>query len=99
MTKKPKAENLTEPVTLKIVSVGNSKGIRIPSAILLRQGMSHEVELIETLEGILLRGKEPDKLSFEESFAEMAKDAEVLAENREIMEGTVGDGLEKEVNF
>jgi antitoxin MazE len=95
MPNNPESENLTGPVTLKIVSVGNSKGVRIPSAILRRQGMAHEVELIETLEGILLRGKESDKLSFEDAFAQMAKDQEAMVEVED-MESTIGDGLEKD---
>ena len=78
--------------TVKIVSVGNSKGVRIPSEILRRQGISDEVDLVETIEGLLLRPKRNDTLSFEEAFAEMAKDQQALAEIRE-MEGTVSDGL------
>jgi len=78
--------------TIKIVSVGNSKGVRIPSEILRRQGISDEVDLVETIEGLLLRPKRNDLLSFEEAFAEMAKDHEALAEIRG-MEGTASDGL------
>lgn len=77
---------------LKIVPVGNSKGVRIPSAILRRQGMENEVECIETIDGILLRAVKAQELSFEEAFAQMAKDQEALAEVREF-EGTLGDGL------
>jgi antitoxin component of MazEF toxin-antitoxin module len=80
---------------LKIVSVGNSKGVRLPSDILRRQGFSKEVECIETIEGLLLRPKKTEVLSFEDAFAEMAKDREALAEIRE-MEGTLSDGLEKD---
>jgi hypothetical protein len=43
------------PELLKIVAIGNSKGIRIPSAILRRQGIVNEVECIKTLDGVLLR--------------------------------------------
>jgi hypothetical protein len=80
---------------LKIVSVGNSKGIRIPGDILRRQGMCKEVECVETIDGILLRAKKTNELSFEEAFAEMAKDREALAEVRQ-MDGTIGDGLEQD---
>jgi antitoxin MazE len=78
---------------LKIVAVGNSKGVRIPSAILRRQGMVNEVECIETLDGVLLRPVKTQELSFEEAFAQMAKDQEDLDEVHEF-EGTLGDGLE-----
>jgi antitoxin MazE len=80
---------------LKIVPIGNSKGVRIPSAILRRQGIETEVECIETLDGILLRPINTGQLSFEEAFAQMAKDREALVEARQL-EGTLGDGLERD---
>lgn len=83
-------------MTLKIVSVGNSKGVRIPSDILRRQGMANEVDCIETMDGILLRARRATTdLSFEEAFDQMANDQEALDEIRE-MEGTIGDGLERD---
>jgi antitoxin MazE len=78
---------------LKIVPIGNSKGVRIPSAILRRQGIADEVECIETIDGVLLRPIKTQELSFEDAFAQMAKDQKALAEVREF-EGTLGDGLE-----
>jgi len=89
------ADKSIGPVTLKIVSVGNSKGVRIPSAILRRQGISNEVECIETIDGLLLRAKRSTELTFEDAFAQMAKDQEALAEVREL-EGTISDGLEQD---
>jgi antitoxin MazE len=79
---------------LKVVPIGNSKGVRLPSAILRRLGIKDEVECIETLDGVLLRPINTDQLSFEEAFAQMAKDPEALAEVRQL-EGTLGDGLER----
>ena len=81
------------PELLKIVAIGNSKGVRIPSAILRRQGIVNEVECIETLDGVLLRPIKSQELSFEDAFAQMAKDQEALDEVHEF-EGTLGDGLE-----
>jgi antitoxin MazE len=78
---------------LKVVPIGNSKGVRLPSAILRRLGIKDEVECIETLDGVLLRPINTDQLSFEEAFAQMALDREALAEVRQL-EGTLGDGLE-----
>jgi antitoxin MazE len=79
---------------LKIVPIGNSKGVRIPSAMLRRQGIVDEVECIETLDGVLLRAKKTQELSFEDAFAQMAQDREALAEVREL-EGTLTDDLEQ----
>jgi antitoxin MazE len=78
---------------LKIVAIGNSKGVRIPNAILRRQGIVNEVECIETLDGVLLRPIKSQELSFEDAFAQIAKDQEALDEVHEF-EGTLGDGLE-----
>jgi antitoxin MazE len=80
---------------LKVVPIGNSKGVRIPSAVLRRQGIENEVECIETLEGVLLRPVKTTELSFEAAFAEMAHDRGVMDEVHD-MEGTVGDGLERD---
>jgi antitoxin MazE len=78
---------------LKVVPIGNSKGVRIPSAILRRQGIEGEVECIETLDGVLLRPIKTTELSFEAAFAEMARDREVMDEVHD-MDGTINDGLE-----
>lgn len=80
---------------LKVIPIGNSKGVRIPSAVLRRQGIEKEVECIETVDGILLRPKKSKGMSFDEAFAQMANDREALAEVREL-EGTLGDGLEED---
>ena len=65
------------------------------SAILRRQGIGNEVECIETLDGVLLRPIKSQELSFEDAFAQMAKDQEALDEVHEF-EGTLGDGLEQD---
>ena len=77
---------------LKVVPVGNSKGVRLPSAVLRRYKIEDELEMIETADGILLRPKLSGKLSFEESFAEMAA---LGAQGTEIDEfdGTLSDGI------
>jgi antitoxin MazE len=80
---------------LKVVPIGNSKGVRLPSAILRRQGIEGEVECVETVDGLLLRPVKSAEMSFEAAFAEMAKDREALSEARE-MEGSLGDGLERD---
>jgi antitoxin MazE len=80
---------------LKIVPVGNSKGIRIPSSVIRRYGIRDEIELIEMAEGLLLRPIESNKLSLEESFREMAALPEAIAE-AESLQGTLADGLEED---
>ena len=79
--------------TLKVVPVGNSKGVRLPIGVLRRYHVEEELELIEAPDGILLRPKRFDKLSFEESFREMAN-LGVQGSEIDEFDGTLGDGLE-----
>lgn len=60
----------------KLVQIGNSKGIRLPKAMILRAGIGENV-LIEEAEGnIIIRPKTEDKLSWEDTFKAMAADTE-----------------------
>ena len=61
---------------VKLVRIGNSQGIRIPKALLQRYGFSTSLVLEETEQGILLRKKREDKLSWEETFKAMAGEGE-----------------------
>jgi len=78
---------------LKVVAIGNSRGIRIPSSIIRRYGIEDKVQLLETAEGLLLRPVGSEKLSLEESFREMAGDPGAMAEAKSF-QGTLADGLE-----
>ena len=80
---------------LKVVEIGNSRGVRIPSRLIQRYGIEDELQLLEIAEGLLLRPVRSGKLSFEESFREMAADSDAQAEATSL-EGTLADGLEVE---
>src|SRR6266581_42126 len=75
---------------LKLTRIGNSKGVRLPVALIKRYGFSGWLagELRE--EGLLLRPKRQTKLSWEETAREMAASDENWAE----WDSTVADGLE-----
>jgi antitoxin MazE len=78
---------------LKLVTIGNSQGVRLPKALLSRYHFQQEIRAVETADGILLQPVEADKLSWEEGFLQSA------SENREELaawEGTLEDGLEPE---
>jgi antitoxin MazE len=81
--------------TLKVIKVGNSRGVRLPNEVLKRYQIGNEVEMIQTSEGVLLRPVQASKLSFEESFQEMALDKAVVSELSDL-DGTLADGLENE---
>ena len=61
---------------IKLVPIGNSRGIRIPKALIQKYGFTQSVVLEETDRGILLRNKEDDKLSWTDTYKEMAKEDE-----------------------
>lgn len=77
---------------LKLVPIGNSKGIRIPKPLLQKYGMSGTLLLEETPDGLLLRNGDQEQLSWEETYQAMA----VTREGWGDFEETVGDGLDDE---
>ena len=75
---------------VKLVVIGDSKGIRIPKKLLQKYGFNNLLLLEETDKGLLLRKKEDDKLSWEETFKAMAEAKEDWSD----FDTTVLDGLE-----
>jgi antitoxin MazE len=75
---------------IKLVSIGNSKGVRLPKLILQKYGFADELLLEETERGILLRKVDDEKLSWEETFREMAQEREDWQD----FENIVLDGIE-----
>ena len=76
----------------KLVAIGNSKGVRIPKALLQRYGLKDSLLIEETERGLLLRNKEENKLSWEDTYKAMADEKE----HWEDFDGTLLDGLEDE---
>jgi antitoxin MazE len=77
---------------VKLVPIGNSQGVRIPKALLAKYGLSDSLVLEETDRGILLRKKQEDKLSWEDTFKAMAEEGEDWTD----FDDTLPDGLEEE---
>ena len=48
---------------IKLVAIGNSRGIRLPKGLLQKYGWTDSLVLEETENGVFLYGKEQDKLS------------------------------------
>jgi antitoxin MazE len=65
-------------VELKVTRIGNSRGVRLPAALLRRYRIGAIVTLEERSEGILLRPTGPavEKLSWEDTAREMAAGGE-----------------------
>lgn len=86
--------NQLRTIDVKIVPIGNSKGVRIPKALLQKYGLKNSLLIEETEKGLLLRNKEESKLSWEETFKAMADEKEQWDD----FDATLLDGLEDE-NF
>jgi len=77
---------------IKLIPIGNSKGVRIPKALLQKYGLNNSLLLEETDEGLLLRKKEDSKLSWEDTYKAMANEKE----DWDDFETTLLDGLKDE---
>ncbi len=86
MEKKIRTKNV------KLIPIGNSKGIRLPKEILQKYGFSESVVLEEKKEGILLHRKEDDKLTWEETFKAMSEEKK----DWDDLDVTLMDGLDDE---
>lgn len=74
---------------IKLVAVGNSRGVRLPRELLRKYGISDVLVLEERSEGILLRGSSSAKKSLDQTFAEMAAAQEDWSD----LDGVAADGL------
>ena len=75
---------------VKLIAIGNSKGIRLPKALLQKYGWGESLVLEETEEGIFLYSNEKNKLSWKETYRAMAADREDWSD----LDTTVADGLD-----
>jgi antitoxin MazE len=77
---------------VKLVSIGNSRGVRIPKVLIQKYGLKESLLIEETDRGLLLRNKEEGKLSWEDTYIAMAQDKE----DWDDWDATILDGLEDE---
>ncbi|MDM8562026.1 hypothetical protein QUF54_01580 [Candidatus Marithioploca araucensis] len=75
----------------RLVTIGNSRGICLPNSLLQKYGFSNWLLLEETERGILLRKKDDNKLSYEETYKAVAQAQEDWTD----FDQTLLDGLEK----
>jgi antitoxin MazE len=85
-------EKLIRTKHIKLVPIGNSKGVRIPKALLQKYGFNNSLLLEETDRGLLLRKKDDNKLSWENTYKTMANEKE----DWDDFDATLLDGLEDE---
>ena len=75
---------------LKISRIGNSKGIRLPKRLLERYGLTDRLIVEEHPDFIILRPPTANKLSWENTFAEMAAEKEDWSDFDQL----AGEGLD-----
>jgi antitoxin MazE len=81
----------TEIVELKIVPIGNSKGVRLPKEILERYAIGESIVLEAREEGLVFRNEKDKRLSWADTYKDMARERE---DWRDIEEATIADGLD-----
>lgn len=80
-----------EIVQLKIVPIGNSKGVRLPKAILERYAITGSIVLEAREEGLVFRNERDKRLSWADTYKDMAREREGW---KDIEEATIADGLD-----
>ena len=77
---------------LKVVPIGNSRGVRLPKAVLDKYAIRDAVVVEEREDGLLLRSKKEKRLSWDETFKDMAREREDWSD----LDVTLNDGLGRE---
>ena len=77
-------------VELKIVAIGNSRGVRLPKQIIERYAIEETIVLEAREEGMIFRNKHDKRLSWEDTFKDMAREREDWSD----LEGAIADGLD-----
>ena len=75
---------------VKLIAIGNSKGIRIPKVLREKYGWGESIIVEETEDGILLRRGHGGKLSWKETYRAMAAADEDWSD----LDVAVADGLD-----
>ncbi len=75
---------------LKLVKIGNSKGIRIPKSILQKYGFTDSIQIEEKENGIMLHCSKVSKLSWEDTYKAMRSENEDWSD----FDNTLQDGID-----
>jgi antitoxin MazE len=78
--------------TVQLAKIGNSQGIRLSKELLRRYQIEDRVEIETTLDAIILRPLSCGKLSWAETYKQMASEGEDFSE----WEAVAEDGIEYE---
>ncbi|MDE2662457.1 MAG: AbrB/MazE/SpoVT family DNA-binding domain-containing protein [Gemmatimonadota bacterium] len=76
--------------TVKLVAIGNSRGIRLPKVLLRKYGWGESVVVEEAEDGLILRRETEPRTSWEDTYRAMAAEAEDWSD----FDVTIADGLD-----
>ncbi len=79
--------------TLKVVRIGNSRGVRLPLLLLERYRIKTKVIVERRADGILLKPARDDRLSWEDTAKAMAGEQAAQSAEFSDFDATNGDGL------
>jgi antitoxin MazE len=77
---------------LKVVRIGNSRGVRLPKEIIARYRIREAMVLEVREDGLLLKAGRDGKLSWEETYRASAREREDWTD----LDATLADGLDQE---
>jgi antitoxin MazE len=77
-------------IELKVIAIGNSRGIRLPKQILDRYAITETLVLEAREEGLVFRNRRDKRLSWDATYRDMARDRE----NWTDFDATIADGLD-----
>jgi antitoxin MazE len=80
-----------ETIELKIVPIGNSKGVRLPKAILERYAIGDTLVLEAHEKGLVFRNERDKRLSWADTYQDMARERE---DWQSIEDAAIADGLD-----
>ncbi len=83
-------QKLPKTVELKLVAIGNSRGVRLPKTLIERYGIRDVLLIEQHAEGLFLRGKKDQRLSWEDTYKDMASQHEDSGG----FDTAIADGLE-----
>lgn len=88
----PSKRRSADSLELKVIRIGNSRGVRLPKAVLDKYAIRDAVLVEQRDEGLLLRSKKDRRLSWDETFKAMAHEREDWSD----LDRALDDGLDTE---
>jgi antitoxin MazE len=86
----PSAVKTPKTVELKLVPIGNSRGVRLPKEIIERYALEETIVLEVHEEALVFRNKHDKRLSWEATFKAMAREREDWRD----FDAAIADGLD-----